>query len=105
MTVEPESLGSRGRAAGEAVSDAPPRLESGEAIRFRDPHADVRYLWPADESVGHPYVSVLVGFDGTQYPLVLDGETVARACRGSYDVVSAATIPVEPPSHARTDGA
>ncbi len=78
-----------------------PELSAADAIRFREPRGSIRYLWPTDAATSLPFVGLVVGFDGTRYPLYLDRETSGRLCRAPFDVVSAETLPVDPPPHAR----
>lgn len=77
-----------------------PSLSPGEAIRFHGSHTSVRFLWPTDEGTPHPFVGVLLGTDGTRYPLYLDRETVTSYCLAPFSVVSTETVPIDPPPHA-----
>ncbi|ELZ08930.1 hypothetical protein C479_12419 [Halovivax asiaticus JCM 14624] len=79
-----------------------PPVDPGDAIRIHDPAASIAVLWPTESSVDRPFVSVLAGRDGTRYPLYVDAESAAGHCRRSYSIVSADSVPIDPPPHAAT---
>ncbi|AGB16989.1 hypothetical protein Halru_2405 [Halovivax ruber XH-70] len=85
-----------------AVEATLPAVDPGDAIRIHDPAASIAVLWPTEPSVDHPFVSVLTGRDGTRYPLYVDADSAASHCRGSYSIVPADSVPIDPPPHAAT---